>query len=256
MLENHYLSINVRAFLERSTCPASLKDVRPILEEIWDNGPETRGNLNHDIKLFLGLDDEAVEESVGDERQLKKLINIPPDILEVLDKKEEQLKKIIPGWSRPLQAVFESNITVRGDQYNRERDHDKGYTAFIRPVETELPTPAVIVEIFSVFYRKLSGSRYTKLEFVVFEELHTYNGTDDPFKEFPDFGCRLWSSERKNPDISLAANVQSHAIFCTWKPEVFAIKSLARVSQTFVQNWTFFLLTFVFPSKSFDGDSL
>ena len=229
MLEKHYLSVNIKSYIERFNCPRSLKDVRPILDKFWNDGPGPRGTLDHDIKTFLELDNEKIGNLEG---QIK-LTQIPLDVLTAMKTHALELKRTIPGWVCPTHATFKTTVKVRGVNYNREKNHERGHTIFFKPLNPSFdkPIPGVIVEVFAVFLRLDPDSADVLKDFIAVERFQPNDiGTDDPFGDYPDFGCSLWSSKRKGLEIIPSTNIVSHAIFCPWDSGRIAIKCLDRVS--------------------------
>jgi hypothetical protein len=230
MMETFCAASNIKAFVRRPNCPPVLKTLAPLLETCW--GDETRGTLMEDIRS-LKLEDVSVIRT-RENIKWKSMKIIEEDIHQALASISTHLQKRIPDWTTPSRVFLHSRHTIRGATYSAAHDSKRDSTVFFKNLESDNFVPGIIRNIFSVQWPAKQEDHFEELFFIVVHEFLP-PGIDivDPFRDYPDFGAKLWlKSLSDRPTVIPEWRPLCHAIFRPWGEDTVVMKPLDRVSET------------------------
>lgn len=230
MLETFCAASNIKAFMRRPNCPPVLKELAPLLETCW--GDETRGTLMEDIRS-LKLEDVSVIRSREDIKW-KSMEPIEDDIRQALASISTQLRKKIPDWTTPSRVFTHSRHTIRGAAYSPAHASKRDSTVFVKSMQSDTFVPGIIRGIFSVQWPAKQEDQFEELFFMVIHEfLPSKPDIVDPFRDYPDFGAKLWLKDlNEQPTVIPDWRPLCHAIFRPWGEDTVVMKPLDRVSNT------------------------
>ncbi|THH06094.1 hypothetical protein EW146_g9718 [Bondarzewia mesenterica] len=231
MLQSFGAASNIKAFLQRPSCPPALQKCAPIIEECY--GDQEWGTLMTDIRtLSFNISGETSSSRQQDIIDWKKAQMLDHDIYLVLKASENILRTELKNWILPKKCFPLDRCVIHGIRYAASYAMEHDSIVFFQPYGGHELVPGTIRKIFSV--QCYQPSRDTHVEYVLLV-IHRYlplpPGAGDPFKLYPDFGASLWSSEHvKQPDVIPCTRNIYHGIRRKWDSRTYILKPLNRVS--------------------------
>jgi hypothetical protein len=232
MLETFCAASNIKAFLQRPSCPKVLKTLTPLLTTCW--GEDSRGTLMEDIRS-LKLDDTGPVTTAREDIEWKKLKLLEDDVYHALASISRELHARITQWCTPRRVFPHIRHTVRGLKYAIAHASKRDSTIFIKNLQSNTLVPAVIREIFSV-QCPVQQDQFTEYFFLVVHKFLPLESTLlDPFRTLPDFGASIWMAElEEQPTVIPDWHPLCHAIFRQWDKDTVVMKPLNRVSERII----------------------
>lgn len=216
---------NLRTFLDGPRCPEYLRFCVPIVKECY--GRDKRGTLMNDLSIFDG----NINHNIDGGPQMyesKKIQMLETDIYDAFvaasnTRDMERLKM-------RREAILHPRYTIRGLQYTDYKTGNKECIIFFR-TSGEYLVPARIRQIFSVPDQCDDEIRVEKG--CVFVAVQRYkllgNTSNDPFKQFGDFGAALWTNTMDEVEVILASDIVCHANMRKWSDDTIVLRPLNRV---------------------------
>jgi hypothetical protein len=230
MLETFCAASNIKAFLQRPSCPPVIKTLAPFLKACW--GDESRGTLMEDIRS-LKLNDISPNIKAREDIMWKKLQPIEDDVRDAFASISAQLQERIPEWTTPSRVFHHNRHRIRGFAYSTALVSKCDSTVFFKDLRSNTFVPGVIRDILSVQWPASQEDEFEEFFFIVIHEfLPSGSNLVDPFREYPDFGANLWLKElNSRPTVIPEWRPLCHAIFRPWDEGTVIMKPLDRVSE-------------------------
>lgn len=236
MLDGFSSAGNLKAFLNHSDAPQTVKEVAELLKAA--TRVDGRGSL------FADQHSTAELTSDWDPRQDSKAVPLEEVIQNELKALEERLKSLFhdSNWLTPKMVNLMNSVTIRGQTFT------SGLSSSSRVVFLPIPggdlMPGCIHQIFSVKCRPnrtesgevSQGTDNPVIRtFLVLRVFKSAKNVKDPFTgtaEFRDFKAGIWRKEMKDRPsiIPLVPTIRIyHGIMREWDESHYVLKALVRV---------------------------
>ena len=237
MLESFCAAANIKAFLKRDDCPRVLQNCAPIVEACY--GGDQRGTLMTDIRT-LG---NAMLDSAGIEHKdidWKKVVQIDNSLFVTLVAAEDgrTVQIQVQDWRRTRCALQHDRCTIRGTIYSASTSNERNSIVFFQEAAGSPFVPGIICRIFALVARQ-ENEDVQQTFLAIRRYLPSPISTDNPFRQYPDFGASIWSKTcDENIAIITVSHRICHAARLEWNSSCYVFKALEKVSDAINDTFT------------------